>query len=71
MWSLQTAAWDRAQHRLVLEVTSGQLCPPGRVGRDGDTLGSGLAKGIFTMCLFGVEHHGVPFIGGSEAERMG
>lgn len=51
MWSLQTAAQDGAQHGPGLDVASGQLCPSGRTGRDGDTLGSGLAEGVFIVCL--------------------
>lgn len=52
MWSLQMAAQDGTQHGEGLEVASGQLCSSGRIGRDGDTLGSGLAEDVFTVCLF-------------------
>lgn len=51
MWSLQTAAQDGAQRGWGLDVAPRQLCPSGRTGRDGDTLGSGLADGVFTVCL--------------------
>lgn len=51
MWSFQMAAQDGAQHGRGLEVAWGQLCPSDRMDRDGDTLGSGLAEGIFTVCL--------------------
>lgn len=52
MWSLQMAAQDGIQHGEGLEVASGQLCSSDRIGRDGDTLGSGLAEDVFTVCLF-------------------
>ena len=71
MWSLQMAAWDRAQPGRGLEVALGQLCPSGRMGWGGDASGSGLAEGVFTLCLFWGASRGVSHRGGSQAEETG